>query len=61
VEGTWYVEFFWDFLTRCRLNVRLGFDFTLMFNRGENKIRRQKRAAEMFASAAEWLLREVYA
>ena len=50
-----------DFLARCKLTVRPGFDFNLMFDRGEKKIRRQKKAAEMFDSAAEWLLREVYA
>jgi hypothetical protein len=52
---------FLDFLARCKLTVRLGFDFNLMFDRGEKKIRRKKRAAEMFDSAAEWLYREVYA
>jgi hypothetical protein len=50
-----------ELLTRCKLTVYPGFDFTLLFDRGEKKIRRQKRAAEMFDSAAEWLLREVYA
>ena len=50
-----------DFLARCKLTVRPGFDFNLMFDRGEKKIRRQKRAADMFDSADEWLLREVYA
>jgi len=61
VGGTWYVKFYLDLLTRCKLTFYPGFDFILMFDRGEKKIRRQKRAAEMFDSAAEWLYREVYA
>jgi hypothetical protein len=61
VGRTWYVEFLLDFLTRCKLIVPLGFDNIFPWVRGEKKIRRQKRAAEMFASVAEWLFREVYA